>query len=94
MVLVDQTPPNRLRQHLHQPVLGNCYTEFDNNAAGNAIRMSRSTNGGLSWSTPIGDSSGSTGLGGQPVVRPNGTVIMPYLSTTTRSVRSARSTVG
>ena len=72
---------------------GNCYTEFDNNAAGNAIRMSRSTNGGLSWSTPIGNSSGSTGLGGQPVVRPNGTVIMPYLSNNNQ-IRSFRSIDG
>jgi len=75
------------------PFWGNCYTEFDNNAAGNAIRMSRSTNGGLTWSTAIGNSSGSTGLGGQPVVRPNGTVIMPYLSNNNQ-IRSFRSIDG
>src|SRR4029450_11630390 len=62
------------------PFWGDCYTEFYNNAAGHPLRVLRSTNGGWSWSTPIGNSSGSTGLGGQPVVRPNGTVIMPYLS--------------
>jgi hypothetical protein len=62
------------------PFFGNCYTEFDITSAGNAIRLSRSTDGGLTWRPPIGNSSGASGLGGQPVVRPNGTVIVPHLS--------------
>src|SRR2546430_1717279 len=62
------------------PFFGNCYTEFDITSAGNAIRLSRSTDGGLTWGPPIGNSSGASGLGGQPVVRPNGTVIVPHLS--------------
>ena len=31
------------------PFFGNCYTQYDDNAAGNRMRMSRSTNGGLTW---------------------------------------------
>ena len=31
------------------PFFGSCYTEFDDHAAGNRIKMSRSTDGGLTW---------------------------------------------
>jgi hypothetical protein len=74
------------------PFFGHCYTEFDVTSAGNAIRLSTSTDGGLHWGTPIGNSSGATGLGGQPVVRPNGTVIVPHLSGS--QIRSFRSIDG
>ncbi|GAA0371514.1 sialidase family protein [Microbispora corallina] len=72
------------------PFFGRCYTEFDDNGAGNAIRMARSSDGGASW-TVVGTSS--TGLGGQPVVRPNGTVLVPYLSNNNQ-IRSFRSIDG
>ena len=32
------------------PFYGNCYTEWDDNGAGNRMEMSRSTDGGLTWS--------------------------------------------
>ncbi len=57
---------------------GNCYTEYDDNSLGDAERMSTSTNGGTSWSAGIAPSGNPTGLGGQPVVQPNGTVIVPF----------------
>jgi hypothetical protein len=38
--------------------------------------MSTSTDGGLTWGTP--KFPGGSGLGGQPVVQPNGNVIVPY----------------
>ncbi|MCK2215586.1 glycoside hydrolase [Actinomadura sp. ATCC 31491] len=72
------------------PFFGRCYTEFDDNGAGNAVRMARSTNGGLSWTVV---STSVTGLGGQPVVRPNGTVLVPYLSNNNQ-IRSFRSIDG
>jgi hypothetical protein len=72
------------------PYYGNCYTEFDDNGAGNAIKMATSTNGGTSWTVK---SAGSTGLGGQPVVRPNGTVLVPYESNNGQ-IRSFRSVDG
>ncbi|MCW2879631.1 MAG: hypothetical protein JWQ95_3731 [Sphaerisporangium sp.] len=72
------------------PFYGNCYTEFDDNGAGNAVKIARSTGGGTSWSVV---STSATGLGGQPVVRPNGTVLVPYL-TNLGEIRSFRSTDG
>jgi hypothetical protein len=59
---------------------GNCYTQYDISGSGDAIRMKTSTDGGLTWGPARTSSSNPTGLGGQPVVRPNGTVIVPYLS--------------
>jgi hypothetical protein len=75
------------------PFFGNCYTEYDVTSAGNAIRMRRSTNGGASWGSALSPSSGASGLGGQPVVRPNGTVIVPYLASSGQ-IRSFRSIDG
>ena len=72
------------------PSFGNCYTEFDDNGAGNAVRMATSTNGGLNWTVRT---TSATGLGGQPVVRPNGTVLVPYL-TNNDQIRSFRSIDG
>ncbi len=39
--------------------------------------MSTSTDGGLTWSAAVNTASLSTGLGGQPVAQPNGTVVVP-----------------
>ncbi len=72
---------------------GNCYTEYDDTNAGNAIRMRRSTNGGTTWGAALSPGGGASGLGGQPVVRPNGTVIVPYLSSSNQ-IRSFRSIDG
>jgi hypothetical protein len=72
------------------PFFGNCYTEFDDNGAGNAVRMATSTNGGLNWTVR---NTQATGLGGQPVVRPNGTVLVPYESNNGQ-IRSFRSIDG
>src|SRR5689334_3947310 len=62
------------------PFFGNCYTEYDISGSGDALRMKTSTDGGLTWGPARTSSSNPTGLGGQPVVRPNGTVIVPYLA--------------
>jgi hypothetical protein len=75
------------------PFFGNCYTEYDI-ISGNSLRMRTSTNGGLTWGAALAPSSGATGLGGQPVVRPNGTVLVPYRSTSTNEIRSFRSIDG
>lgn len=57
---------------------GNCYTEYDDNSLGDSERMSTSTDGGKTWSAGIAPSGSPTGLGGQPLVQPNGTVIVPF----------------
>jgi hypothetical protein len=59
---------------------GHCYTELDNFGEGDRELMSTSTNGGKAWSTPIETAGHDKGLGGQPVVQPNGTVIVPFES--------------
>jgi hypothetical protein len=59
---------------------GHCYTELDNFGDGDRELMTTSTNGGASWSTPIETAGHDKGLGGQPVVQPDGTVIVPFES--------------
>jgi hypothetical protein len=75
------------------PFYGNCYTQYDI-VSGNSIRMKTSTNGGLTWGSALAPSGGATGLGGQPIVRPNGTVLVPYRSTSSSAIRSFRSIDG
>ena len=62
------------------PFYGNCYTEFDNFGEGDLEYMSTSSDGGLTWSTPVSPAGNPKGLGGQPVVQPDGTVIVPFES--------------
>ena len=56
---------------------GHCYIEWDDAFAGGQMRMSTSTDGGLTWKAAI-NVPGAFGLGGQPVVQPNGTVVVPF----------------
>jgi hypothetical protein len=56
---------------------GNCYIEWDLNSAGNLIQMSTSRDGGLTWGQKKTTTTGDAGIGGQPVVQPNGTVVVP-----------------
>jgi hypothetical protein len=66
--------------HPSSPFYGNCYTEFDNFGEGDVEYMSTSTDGGLTWSDPVVPGGRAKGLGGQPVVQPDGTVIVPFES--------------
>ncbi len=56
---------------------GNCYVEWDNPNTGDGILMSTSTDGGLTWGPATGTANHATGIGGQPLVQPNGTVVVP-----------------
>ena len=60
------------------PFYGHCYTEFDNASAGDLELMSTSAGGGLTWGAPTPTADNAHGLGGQPVVQPNGRVVVPY----------------
>ncbi|MER6068129.1 sialidase family protein [Streptomyces sp. NPDC001817] len=51
------------------PYYGTCYVEVDVTSSGNAVVMSRSADGGATWSAPAAPSGGPSGLGGQPLVR-------------------------
>ncbi len=57
---------------------GNCYAEWDDNGNGNQVFMSTTSDGGLTWSSP--KSVAANGLGGVPLVQPDGKVIVPYLA--------------
>ncbi|HWJ48112.1 MAG TPA: sialidase family protein [Candidatus Udaeobacter sp.] len=61
----------------NSPHYGNCYVEWDDPFNNLEILMSTSTDGGLTWgaATPTVNSAG--GIGGQPLVQPNGTVVVP-----------------
>jgi hypothetical protein len=76
------------------PFYGNCYTEFDNNADGNRIKMSTSTDGGLTWGAAKNTANNATGIGGQPVVQPNGTVIVPIDNANESALLAFNSTNG
>jgi hypothetical protein len=60
------------------PHYGNCYQEWDDFGSGGQIFMNRSTDGGITWSAPTQPAGSPTGLGGQPVAQPDGSVIVPY----------------
>jgi len=62
------------------PHYGNCYTEFDNFAVFDLELLSTSSDGGLTWSVPISTPLHAHGLGGQPLVQPNGNVVVPFES--------------
>ena len=62
------------------PFYGNCYAEWDDNGNGNLIYMSTSSDGGLTWSGPVSTVGNASGIGGEPLIQPNGTVVVPYLA--------------
>jgi hypothetical protein len=74
------------------PFYGTCYTEWDDNGAGNRMEMSRSTDGGVTWSVAATNNNGI--IGGQPVVRPDGTVIVPTANANETAIGAFNSTNG
>ena len=61
----------------NSPHYGNCYTEWDDTANSDRILMSTSSDGGLTWGTAVATANFANGIGGQPLVQPNGNVIVP-----------------
>jgi len=59
------------------PFFGHCHTEFDDNSIADLIQMSTSTDGGQTWGAAQPTADHAHGIGGQPLVQPNGTVIVP-----------------
>jgi hypothetical protein len=80
--------------NVSSPFFGHCYTEWDRTSSGQLIFMSTSADGGLTWSSPVTSGDSAKGLGGQPVVQPDGTVIVPYITPNEDAVRSFRSLTG
>lgn len=58
---------------------GHCYVEWDIASNGDLVQMSTSSDGGNTWSSGQATADNATGLGGQPLVQPNGTVVVPFL---------------
>jgi hypothetical protein len=75
------------------PFFGHCYVEWENIGSG-LIYMSTSTDGGLSWGPEVNTENSTLGIGGQPVVQPSGTVIMPIASWDGASMLSFTSSDG
>ena len=76
------------------PYYGHCYIEYDDNGNGDLIYNSTSTDGGSTWSTPKPTSNSAHGLGGQPLVRADGTVIVPIANASTTGLISYHSSDG
>ena len=74
------------------PFYGNCYTEWDDNGVGNRMEMSTSTDGGLNWGAATTNGAGI--IGGQPVVAPDGTVIVPTANANETAIGAYNSTNG
>lgn len=61
---------------------GNCYLEFTRldrpgDSAGKVIQMSVSSDGGRTWGPAKATANRATGTAGKPLVRPDGTVVVP-----------------
>jgi hypothetical protein len=74
------------------PFYGHCYTEWDDHGAGNLLQMSTSTDGGQTWRAPATNNTGV--IGGQPLVRPDGTVIVPIDNANETAIGAFSSTNG
>jgi BNR repeat-like domain len=57
------------------PFFGSCYAQFDDAAHGKQLKISSSTDGGLTWTARPAPNVGV--IGGQPLVQPSGKVIIP-----------------
>jgi hypothetical protein len=60
------------------PYYGNCYTEWDQAYGSGDVLMSVSSDSGQTWGKGLASSDHAGGLGGEPLVQPNGTVIVPF----------------
>jgi hypothetical protein len=66
-ITCDNTPTS--------PFYGSCYTQFDDFGNFNALKMYYSRDGGLTWTA--GRTPRTSIIGGQPLVLPNGNVVVP-----------------
>jgi hypothetical protein len=57
------------------PFYGSCYTQWDDFGHGNLLKIAYSRDGGLTWT--LGKTPRAGIIGGQPVVQPNGSVVVP-----------------
>ena len=67
---------------------GNCYAEWDQAFSTGLIQLSTSHDGGLTWSPGVATADQAGGSGAEPLVLPNGTVVVPYLGFTMQAFTS------
>jgi hypothetical protein len=82
-VLIDQTALDDKTwivcdNNSQSPYYGNCYAEWDQAFGSGDVLMSVSSDGGKTWSAGKPSSNHAGGLGGEPLVQPNGTVVVPF----------------
>jgi hypothetical protein len=85
-IACDNTPAS--------PYYGHCYIEWDDPSKQDLIWMSTSIDGGLTWSPASDTANLAIGIGGQPVVQPNGTVIVPIQNAAGSGIMAFTSTNG
>jgi hypothetical protein len=76
------------------PFYGHCYTEFDDASNINRVQMSTSSDGGITWGPAKTTPDRACVIGGQPLVQPGGTVIVPIDDCFETAVLAFRSTDG
>ncbi len=78
------------------PFYGYCYMEWDDPSQPNngLVFMSTSNDGGMTWTPAINTADRVAGVGGQPVVSPNGQVIVPIESSDGTRMLAFTSTTG
>jgi hypothetical protein len=59
------------------PFAGHCYGTWDDFGQVNTLLSNTSTDGGRTWSPPAPTADHALGIGGQPVVQPDGIVVVP-----------------
>jgi hypothetical protein len=59
---------------------GHCYVEWDVDDQGDLVQMATSRDGGQTWSPAAATSGRLHGIGGEPIVQPNGDVVVPIES--------------
>lgn len=74
------------------PFYGNCYTQWDDHGHSNLLHMATSSDGGLTWTSA--KVPRASVIGGQPLVQPNGTVIVPIDNGIETAIGSVVSTNG
>ncbi|HKU67772.1 MAG TPA: sialidase family protein [Candidatus Baltobacteraceae bacterium] len=79
--------------HAASPYYGHCYIEWDNASTG-LIDMAVSGDGGATWSTVSHPPGTAGGIGGQPLVLPDGTVAVVINSIDTQQIYSFTSRDG
>lgn len=73
------------------PFYGYCYSAFSDGDEGGKVKVSTSVDGGLTWGPAVATAGISAAYGVQPVVQPDGTVVVPTDDNFHTAIRAFRS---